>query len=237
MARLTPTRSGDSDGRAARWAGQRERRRAEFVDAALAALAAHGPHVSTEQIAEHAGVARTRIYRHFDGKADLEAAIAQRAAEQIIIELAPVWNPEGSPREMIDLAVRTHVRWMAEHPSIYQYVVNVSGTKGATAFQDVKAAVSGHIAALFRGYLEAFGGDTSAAEPAAYGLVGFVDAATSRWLENPTEQSREELTEKLVDWVWLLISQTVRAADVILDRDKPLPPPGEISARRASAAP
>ncbi|ANZ35910.1 hypothetical protein BBK82_07250 [Lentzea guizhouensis] len=46
------------DGRAARWAGQREMRRAEVAAAALDAIAEHGPQVSTEQIAERAGIAR-----------------------------------------------------------------------------------------------------------------------------------------------------------------------------------
>jgi DNA-binding transcriptional regulator YbjK len=35
------------DGRAARWSGQREKRRAEFVEAALEAIAHYGPQAST----------------------------------------------------------------------------------------------------------------------------------------------------------------------------------------------
>src|SRR5215469_4167626 len=72
-----------SDGRAARWAGQQERRRREFVDAAMRAIAEHGPDVSTGQIAAEAGVARTRIYKHFVDAADLQGAIAERALEQV----------------------------------------------------------------------------------------------------------------------------------------------------------
>ena len=41
-----------------RWAGQRERRRAEFIDAALVVIEQHGPQTSTEQIAAHVGVSR-----------------------------------------------------------------------------------------------------------------------------------------------------------------------------------
>lgn len=217
-----------TDGRATRWAGQRERRRTEFVDAALAAITEHGPDVSTQQIAEHAGVPRTRLYRHFDGKADLASAIAERVIEQVVVELDPVWNPRGTPLEMIELAVRTHVAWMAEHAAIYQYVINVSGAAGMSAYHDVKVAVSGHIAALFREYLRAVGGDTTSAEPAAYGLVGFVDAATNRWLENPGEQTREQLTRKLVDWAWLLISDTAAKGGLELDPHRRLPTAAEL---------
>ncbi|GAA5101566.1 TetR/AcrR family transcriptional regulator [Haloechinothrix salitolerans] len=227
--RPTPARA---DGRATRWAGQRERRRKEFVDAALAAITEHGPDVSTQQIADKAGVPRTRLYRHFSGKADLASAIAERVIEQVVVELDPVWNPRGTPMEMIELAVRTHVTWMAEHEAIYQYVINVSGAAGVSAYHDVKVAVSGHIAALFREYLQVAGGDTTAAEPAAYGLVGFVDAATNRWLENPTEQTREELIRKLVDWAWLLISDTAAKGGLKLDPDQRLPTTEELRARR-----
>lgn len=223
------------DGRVTRWAGQRERRRREFVDAALRAITEHGPHVSTEQIAEHAGVPRTRLYRHFDGKADLASAIAARVIEQVVVELDPVWNPRGTPMEMIELAVRTHVAWMAEHAAIYQYVINVGGEAGASAYHDVKVAVSGHIAALFREYLQAAGGDTTAAEPAAYGLVGFVDAATTRWLEHPEEQTREELVRKLVDWAWLLISDTAAKSGLELDPHHRLPTPEELRAQHATS--
>ena len=102
------------DGRATRWAGQHERRRAEFVDAALAAIAEHGPDVSTEQVAEKAGVARTRLYKHFDDAGDLQRAISRRVSELITEELEPVWNPQGTPREMITTAVDTHLRWLTD---------------------------------------------------------------------------------------------------------------------------
>jgi AcrR family transcriptional regulator len=59
------------DGRAARWSGQRNKRRTEFVEAALQAVARYGPQTSTEQIASHVGVTRTKLYRYFDGAADL----------------------------------------------------------------------------------------------------------------------------------------------------------------------
>lgn len=78
---LTPTSSrlvkerGDRgarhDGRSTRWAGEHQRRRAQFVEAALVAIARHGPETSTEQIAQQAGVARTRLYKHFTDAADL----------------------------------------------------------------------------------------------------------------------------------------------------------------------
>ena len=67
------------DGRTRRWAGHREARRLELVDAAVVAIEEHGPEVTTEQIAAEAGVSRPGLYRHFDGKDDLQSAKIGRA--------------------------------------------------------------------------------------------------------------------------------------------------------------
>jgi len=209
------------DGRAARWAGQQERRRAEFVDAALAAIAEHGPDVSTEQIAERAGVARTRLYRHFSDAADLRRAIARRAAELVTAELGPLWHPEGSPRSMITVVIETHLRWLTGHASLHRYLMRSVPEPGA----DVRGAIARHLSRLFTGYLAAFGLDTAPADTIAFGLVGYVESATTRWLDHPGALSLAQLTEQLSGTIWAMLDHTLRAGGVSLDPDRPLPLP------------
>ena len=110
------------DGRTTRWSGQRDRRRAEFVDAALRAIAHYGPQTSTEQVASFAGVTRTKLYRYFGGAADLHQSIARRASDMLIAAQRPVWNPTGRPIEMITHAVSRHLRWRVDHPHLYEYL-------------------------------------------------------------------------------------------------------------------
>lgn len=225
-----PSRSGPprADGRATRWAGQHERRRGEFVDAALRAIAEHGPDVGTEQIAEQAGVARTRLYKHFDGAADLQRAIAGRAAETIITEFEPMWNLRGSAWEMIKTAVDTHLRWLAEHGNLYHYLNrrSLSATPGESdAVTDIKAAIATHLTGMLGSYLTAFGADPRPAEPAAFGVVGFVESAATRWLDHPADYTREELTDQLARWIWAFMNDTLQAAGVHLDPHEPLAPP------------
>ncbi|MCR6489293.1 TetR/AcrR family transcriptional regulator [Amycolatopsis sp. OK19-0408] len=212
------------DGRAARWAGQQERRRAEFVDAALAAIAEHGPDVSTEQIAERAGVARTRLYRHFDGAADLQRAIAERAAELVTAELAPLWHPEGSPNEMIATVISTHLRWLTEHAHLHRYLVRTLPGR-PEASTDVRGAIARHLSALFTGYLTAFGLDPAPADTIAFGLVGYVESATTRWLDHPGTLSLAQLTAQLTGTIWAMLDHTLQAGGVALDPDRPLPLP------------
>jgi len=211
------------DGRAARWAGQQERRRAEFVDAALAAIAEHGPEVSTEQIAERAGVARTRLYRHFADAADLQRAIAERAAELVTAELAPLWHPSGSPNEMISAVISTHLRWLTEHVHLHRYLLRTG--PGTT---DVRGTIARHLSGLFSGYLTAFGLDPAPADTIAFGLVGYVESATTRWLDHPGTLSLAQLTDQLTGTIWAMLDHTLRAGGVEVDPDRPLPLPEEL---------
>jgi AcrR family transcriptional regulator len=205
------------DGRAARWAGQRDRRRREFVEAGLRAIARHGPEVSTEQIADEAGVARTRLYRHFDGAADLQHAIAVRVAELITAEFAPLWNPSGTPMELIRSAIGAHTRWLAEHRSLYRYLTRHAMDGAPDVFTDGKTAIARQLTVVFEHYLGLFGVDTRVCEAVAFGLVGLVESSTSRWLENPRGVERAELAALLARWVWRIVDDTLRAGGLALD--------------------
>ncbi|KFU78023.1 DNA-binding transcriptional regulator, AcrR family [Amycolatopsis lurida] len=216
------------DGRAARWAGQRERRRREFVDAALRAIATHGPEVSTEQIADEAGVARTRVYKHFDDASDLQRAIADRAVRLITAELAPLWDPSGTPMQLITVAVGAHTGWLAEYGNLYRYLARHSqaGRRGGDAITDVKTAIAGQLSTLFEHYLDTFDLDGRIAEPLAFGLVGLVDTSAARWLENPGGIELPELAALLVRWIWRVIDDTLRERGIELDPHSPLLVPG-----------
>jgi AcrR family transcriptional regulator len=138
--------SGSVDGRSARWSGQRDRRRAEFVDAALRAIAQYGPQTSTEQVASYVGVTRTKLYRYFGGAADLHHSIARRASDMLIAAQRPVWNPTGRPMEMIIHAVSRHLRWRIDHPHLYEYLTLhplSDDINGVAAIREVNSAVAG----------------------------------------------------------------------------------------------
>jgi AcrR family transcriptional regulator len=219
----------EGDGRAARWAGQRARRRSEFVEAALRAIAELGPDASTEDIATAAGVARTQLYKHFDDATDLRSAIAARAAELLGADLR-FWELRGSPAQMIRAAVDTHMGWLAEHRHLYQYLSRHSPTssgidRGSTV--DVRTAIARHLTGLFAAYLEMLSLDPATAEPLAYGLVGLVDSATAHWLDHPGAVTQDELAARLARWTWLILDDNMRAGGVVVDPEAPMATPGE----------
>ncbi|OZM72646.1 TetR family transcriptional regulator [Amycolatopsis antarctica] len=218
------------DGRATRWAGQHARRRAEFVEAALNAVTEHGPDASTELIAQQAGVARTRLYKHFDDAGDLQRAVARRIGELIVEELEPVWNPQGTPNQMITLAVDTHLRWLTEHGNLYRYLLRQPPGDGTDGPGGIRNTLGEHLGTLFGAYLRAFGIDAGPADTTAFGLVGYVDSATHRWLDRPGAVGRPELVRQLSGTVWVVLDGILREGGVELDPDAALPLPHELPA-------
>lgn len=211
------------DGRATRWTGQQERRRAEFVEAALAAIDEHGPEVSTEQIAAAAGVARTRLYRHFSGATELNESIAARAEAMLLEALAAAWDSSASPEVVIRTAVSTHLQWLTEHRQLYRYLVlhSVTTAGGDTVVNDIKRIISGLLGALIGEWVEVLEIDPSIVQPLSYGLVGLVDAAAARWVEDAQGVSLDELVDLLSGWSWSIIETTLSAQGVALDPSQP----------------
>lgn len=222
----TPAISAGTDGRATRWTGQQERRRVEFTDAALRAIAQHGPDVSTEQIAAEAGVARTRLYRHFAGAAALNQAIAARAEQMVVEALAPSWDPSASPDTIIRTAVSAHLRWLTRHHDLYRYLVrhSVITSSGDSAVNDVKKLIADHLISLLEEFVVLLGIDEDVMRPLAFGLVGFVDAAADRWVTDPREVTLDEMVELLSSWIWSVIDNVLRSAGIEADPAVPLLP-------------
>ncbi|ALG10672.1 TetR/AcrR family transcriptional regulator [Kibdelosporangium phytohabitans] len=218
---------GSADGRAKRWAGQRDRRRREFVEAALRVIAERGPGVSTEQIAHAAGVARTQLYKHFTDAADVHGAIAERAMQLIHTDLAPLWNLHGTPMEMISSAVGSHTRWLSENQYLYRYLSMhaLSAGNGPNRITDVKTTIGNHLTRLFEHYLALFSMDTRVAGPVAFGVVGLVDSCTAQWLADPRRIGRDEFVALLARWVWSILDDTLRAGGMELDAHAPLAAP------------
>jgi AcrR family transcriptional regulator len=207
------TETSPTDGRARRWAGHREARRLEIVDAAVAAIGEHGPDVTTEQIATRAGVSRPGLYRHFEGRDDLQSAIAARSVERLVHELEPVWRPQGRPFDMLARALHAHLRWLSDNANVYRYLKRTSfGTGGESATTNVRATVAEHVAGmLIDGSLGAEI-EPAVAHPLAFGLIGMVDSAAAHWLDEPYGASLDQLVTQLTESCWAVIRATVGTA-------------------------
>jgi hypothetical protein len=154
-------------------------------------------------------------------------------AALITAELEPVWSTSGSPMQMITVGVRTHLRWLTEHGNLYRYLsrhsLDAEMGSGDT-ITDIKTAIGVHLTNLFTDQLLAFGLPTERAEPVGFGIVGLVETASSRWLEDPIRMTRDQLTRDLAGWIWLMLDDVLRAGGVVLDPHRPIElprPPNE----------
>jgi AcrR family transcriptional regulator len=213
------------DGRSTRWDPHRRERRASIIAAAIAAIEEHGPDALTGQIADRAGVPRTHVYRHFDGKQALDMAVARAAAKEIGESIRTGLATRGSAKAVIRAAINQHLSWIEEHPNLYRFLAQHAyavGSTGSPAADDAKAAFAAELTRLLEGYMRLFGVDVAPAERVIIGVVGLVDTTAAWWLER-RYISRDELTSELADEVWLILDRTATQLGLTLDPDADLP--------------
>jgi AcrR family transcriptional regulator len=199
-----------TDGRTTRWVGHREQRRAAFVAAALAVIERDGPAATVDQIAAELDVTRQALYRQFDDRADLDRAIAQAAAEQLIAALLPAIDLTGDIPSSIRSALVAYLDHVQQHLSTYRFVRAHEADPGDSAVRQVKDTVGSRVAAIARDYLVETGTAPAAlADSFATGVVGMADAVISRWLDAPGQLTREDVVEHLVLMVTGTISSVV----------------------------
>lgn len=179
---MSPDSRGPTDGRARRWHGQRAGRRQEIVDAALRAIAEHGADTTIEHIADQAGVPRPGLYRHFDNRDDLDTAIAESVLGGYSSAMTTIWNPQGSPGEIVAAAITAHLTWLRANDAAYHYVLRVSAQ---APISDLRDRVIDHLRGLLHDGLLGPPMTTDAADRLAAMIVGLVDTAARRWLEAP----------------------------------------------------
>jgi AcrR family transcriptional regulator len=225
----TSTRGGprSRDGRSTRWDPHRRERRIAIIQAAIEAIEEFGPDALTAQIAEKAGVPRTHVYRHFDGKHALDLAVSRYVARQIGETIRIGLAVTDSARTIIRGAIDQHLRWVEAHPNLYrflaQHAYSVANT-GSPAADDAKTAFAGELTTVLQRYMAMYDLDTAPADRVIIGVVGMVDATAAWWLEHPAV-ARAELSDQLTVQTWLIIDNVNRGLGLVLDPDEPLPLP------------
>jgi AcrR family transcriptional regulator len=195
------------DGRTTRWAGHREQRRAAFVAAALDVIERVGPAATVDQIAGELDVTRQALYRQFDDRADLDAAIAVAAADQLVEAVLPHLDLSGDIASSVRSGLSAYVDHVQGHLPLYRFV-RAHEASGAVA--RARDSLRSKIADVAGAYLLATGAaDPAQAELFATGVVGMADAVVDRWLAVPDGMSQEQLVEHVAQMVLGVIATVV----------------------------
>jgi AcrR family transcriptional regulator len=205
-----------SDGRAARWQQHRLDRRAEFVDAALRALASRGPDVSMAEIAAAAGAAKPKLYRHFADKAALLDAVGERITAILWERLSIALDPCAPVSDLITGGLHAYLGLVEEYPAAFVLLFNSS--PALTEGRRIASALG----ALFADLLRTLDLDTDTAEPGGAVLAGALGAATLWWLESGRGMPKDALIDYLATVVWGATDAILRKAGVAVDPDRPI---------------
>ncbi|MBF6170525.1 TetR/AcrR family transcriptional regulator [Nocardia blacklockiae] len=209
------------DGRSTRWHGHKQQRRAEVLDAAIAVIEEHGVEVSVQQIADRLRLPRPVVYRHFDGRADLDEQIRRRILESLLAELMPTLRADGTLKDAVRGAVGTYVGWVDRHPRLHRFLAGGAPQgDSSSALAGARDRIGGQLSDLFATTLSRFGIETDRARPMALGIIGFVDGVVNGWRADAASSLASEQVVGIVSASVLAIFEgNARSLGVPLQRD------------------
>ncbi|WP_193043568.1 TetR/AcrR family transcriptional regulator [Mycolicibacterium baixiangningiae] len=229
-ARTGSESGGKVDARSERWREHRKKVRAEIVDAAFRAIDQQGPAVSLREIAEEAGTAKPKIYRHFTDKSDLFQAIGQRLRDMLGTAIFPSIDLSvDSGREVIRRSVEQYVRLVDEHPNVIRFLIQgrfAEQSESTMRALNESREITLAMADMFDNELGEIELDAAALELAAYAAFGSIASATDWWLgteqESPRRMPSEDFVAHLTTIMIGSINGTCELLGISLDPDLPL---------------
>ncbi len=224
------------DGRSTRWNGHKQRRRAEVIDAAVAVIEDSGSEVSVQQIADRLGLPRPVVYRHFDGRTDLDEQIRGRILESLLTDLLPTLRLDGTVRDAVRGAVGTYVGWVDTHPHLHRFLTaDAPQGDSSHTLAGARDRIGARLADLFATAAARVGIDPMRARPMAFGIVGFVDGVVNSWRADAAGGlDSEQIVAIVTESVLGLLESNARSLGVLLERDITV---ADLVARSAPVAP
>jgi len=214
------------DARSERWREHRTKVRGEIVDAAFRAIDRLGPELSVREIAEEAGTAKPKIYRHFHDKSDLFQAIGERLRDMLWAAIfTSIDLKTDSAREVIRRAVEEYVNLVDQHPNVLR--VFIQGRSAASPqILDEGRGITLAVADMFDNELREMELDHAAVELAGHAAFGSAASATEWWLgpdaDSPRRMPRERFVAHLTTIMVGVIVGTAEALGISMDPDRPL---------------
>jgi AcrR family transcriptional regulator len=179
---------------------RRMARRAELLDAAIRAIRQGQGRAAMEDIAAEAGISRPILYRHFGDATGLYAAVADRFCQELLAQLRRSIAEEQPGRSLLRRQIVTYLAFIADDPDVYRFLIRqVPPDRPRSATH--RSGFSRLVADGTAEYLVSAGWRQAAALAGADLFIGGLEAAASRWVEEPSG-SYEELADQLTAVLW-----------------------------------
>jgi AcrR family transcriptional regulator len=215
------------DARSERWREHRKKVRGEIVEAAFRAIDRLGPDLSVREIAEEAGTAKPKIYRHFTDKSDLFQAIGERLRDMLWAAVFPSIDfATNSVREIIHRSAEEYVNLVDEHPNVLRFFIqgrfpeqSESTLRTLNEGREITLAM----AEMFNNELHL---DPAAIQLAAFAAFGSAASATDWWLgsdpDSPRRMARDKFVDQLTTITMGVIVGTAEQLGIKMDPDQPI---------------
>lgn len=197
-------------GRAARWREHNAERRLKIIRAAIQVIESSPPgaELSVQKVADAAGLVRTVIYRHFEGKPELLRAVQAHIVAELQDALEAEMRLDRSLQEIVNAAVATYVAWADKNPNLHAMIEREPGDGKASEFSGGIAHIAEHILSIVRMgadlmEMELRGVDYAILETVVYGVIGQIRGTIEHWIRStPRQPSATDLSTILSRSLW-----------------------------------
>lgn len=189
------------DGRSTRWESHRAERRLELARAARKAVHQHGPEISMDEIATYAGTSKSIVYRYFVDKPGLQTAVGEAVVKQIQEEIAAAAQAATTPEDALWSMVEVYLSMIEHSPNVYYFVTHNTTVPFLESLADTVA----------KPFAQTMAANQIDAAAWGTGAVGFIRSTSEWWLTNltnPAMPTKEELTNRIANWLWSGIRTT-----------------------------
>jgi AcrR family transcriptional regulator len=198
-------------------------RREHIVAAAIRAVesAPPGADLSVQRVADEAGLVRTVIYRHFDGKPELIRAVQAKIVADLRDALVFEIGLDRSLQQLLNAAVSTYVSWSDKNPNLFAIIESeVADGKPSELAGGIEHLTQRALAMIRLGAdmmeMEVRGVDYATLETVVYGMIGQVRGTVGHWINfSPRQPGPSDLSRILSRSLWFQIAG--QAGDVGVD--------------------
>lgn len=178
-----------------------EQRRAQLLDLGVQLLAETGlEDLSTDLLAEHAGISRGLLYHYFSNKRDFHLAVLRRMADEVVAITAP--SGVGSPLDQMQISLEAYVDFVAANRESYLAFVRAAAGGDESyhqIYEDSRRVLTDRIFdPAYSDFLSSVGlRDDARSRLIVRGWSAMVEEMVLSWLERPESMSRDQLLSLL----------------------------------------
>ncbi|HEX3611676.1 MAG TPA: TetR/AcrR family transcriptional regulator [Sporichthyaceae bacterium] len=178
-------------------------RRGEYLEAIIDAIRRIGPEATLAELAAGAGMSKPVLYDHFTDRLGLTAAVVGELVQNVAADALLAVLSGGEPEELLAKAFDVFVAFVEQEPQIYGWVLRGVRELPAAGLSELPMAMAAgnNLSMVIGSVMRGAGVDSGAAEPWAFGIVGFVLSATEWWLIRRS-MSRSDFVDYLAKFVW-----------------------------------